>query len=275
MHIVCWTTLTVEWTPLTQQPVLEQPRLWDEMARQAAALVLTISHYRKSQTCVDPVSQAGVTTVPMQSATGSRKCPRTLESQSPRETGRGRRKELLQSRLVMVYFNIFIFYHSSLWNHCIVGVGVNIHHVWTRGKSGGQEALEQTGTTEQGWPPSRGRWRGEGFLCVQWPTRIIIVSNFFVLWGIIFFFYFLIFFFLSKPNMLLISCTLYVCDSWGRGNWRIKDASSAKPLALRGLGVTAKRIHMITSPTGLFHLSFQFVFFTASSLIILFIVWVA
>lgn len=76
-------------------------------------------------------------------------------------------------------------------------------------------------------------------------------------------FFSVVFIFLSKPNMLLISCMLYVCDSWGRGNWQTKDASSAN--RLRPGGHDWKCIHM-TSSTSLFPLSSSF---PASSIIIL------
>lgn len=86
------------------------------------------------------------------------------------------------------------------------GFGVNIHHFWTRDKSGGWEALEQT---EQ---PNKDRRKSWGSLCVQWPTLIIIVWNLFLSYEdyLLLLFFFLFCNFLSKPNMLLISCMLYV-----------------------------------------------------------------
>lgn len=100
----------------------------------------------------------------------------------------------------------------------IASWGFGVKHppfFWTRDKSGGQKALEQNGTTKQGSPQSL------GFLCVQWPTLIIIVWNFFLSYEELSFLVF------CQNQTCCLSRVCCKCDSWGRGNWRTKDASSA------------------------------------------------
>lgn len=96
----------------------------------------------------------------------------------------------------MTFYN-----HSSLWIHCIMGLRSWHPPFWTREKPGGWEALEQKWNNhKQGLPQNVGAFfvysdqRSSTFLSYKDLSFIFIFQ----------------FSFLSKPNMLLIVCMLYV-----------------------------------------------------------------
>lgn len=108
-----------------------------------------------------------------------------------------------------------------------------------------------------------------GFLCVQWPTLIIIVWDYFVFEGqkSIFLSLFSVLFSVKNKTCCL-SCVCCMCDSLKK-RLNKKNASSANSLRLGGH--ERKHIHM----TSLFTTAFFFfhqIFFLASSVIALIIV---
>lgn len=106
----------------------------------------------------------------------------------------------------------FFYNHSTLWNHCLMRLQCSNPPFWTRDKSAGREALEQT---EQ---PNKDCRRFWAFFVYIDQCSSSIFQTFFVLWGINFF---------CQNRTCCLSRVCCMCDFWERGNWRTNDASSA------------------------------------------------
>lgn len=83
-----------------------------------------------------------------------------------------------------------------------------------------------------------------------------------------------LFLFFCQNQTCCLSRVCCTCDSGGRGNRRTKNKDASSANRSRPGGHDWKRIHMTTSSTALFHLSFSFFFFLffnfqASSIIII------
>lgn len=105
------------------------------------------------------------------------------------------------------FFLLFFNNRSCLWNHYIVGLRFQHPRFWTRDKPGGGGKLwNKNGTTKQGLPQKWGLSLCTVTNAHRHPPELCLMRNYLVF--LVFFFYY--YDFLSKPNMLLISCTLYV-----------------------------------------------------------------
>lgn len=93
-----------------------------------------------------------------------------------------------------------------------IGFGINIHHFWTWGKSGGREALEQTDQ-----PNMDHRGVGALFVYSDQRSSSLFQTFFCLMRNYLFFLLLLLVFIFCRNQTCCLSRVCCTCDSWGRG----------------------------------------------------------